>query len=92
MRIISIMAAGLICAAWTQTAKAEPTDIIIRVLAKDAKFIGMETGGAKVILRDADTGEILAQGVTSGGTGNTPKIMTMLDFNLWSWNNGSNCA
>src|SRR5665213_1093309 len=76
MRIISIMVAGLICAAWTQTAKAEPTDIVIRVLAKDAKFVGTETGGAKITLRDADTGEILAQGVTSGGTGNTPKIMT----------------
>jgi hypothetical protein len=76
MRIISIMVAGIICAAWTQTANAEPTDIVVRVLAKDAKFVGTETGGAKITLRDADTGEILAQGVTSGGTGNTPKIMT----------------
>lgn len=57
-------------------AKAEPTDIVVRVVAKDAKFIGTETGGAQVTLRDADTGEILAQGLTSGATGNTPKIMT----------------
>ena len=32
-------------------------------------------GGARVILRDADTGEILAQGVTAGGTGDTKRIM-----------------
>src|SRR5690348_5372043 len=57
-------------------AKAEPTDIVVRVVAKDAKFIGTETGGAQVTLRDADTGEVLAQGLTSGATGNTPKIMT----------------
>ena len=76
MRIINIMVAGLLCAAWAQTANAEPTEIVIRVLAKDAKFVGTETGGAKITLRDADTGEILAQGVTSGATGNTPKIMT----------------
>jgi hypothetical protein len=58
------------------SAKAEPTGIVIRVIAKDAKFIGTETGGAQVTLRDADTGEILAQGVTAGTTGNTPKIMS----------------
>jgi hypothetical protein len=54
---------------------AEPTEIVVRVLAKDAKFIGTETGGAQITLRDADTGEVLAQGLTSGGTGNTAKIM-----------------
>ena len=75
MRIVAIMLAGLICAGGTQAANAEPTDIVIRVLAKDAKFIGTEMGGARIVLRDADTGEILAQGMTAGGTGNTPKIM-----------------
>jgi hypothetical protein len=52
------------------------TDIVVRVMAKDAKFIATETGGAHVTLRDADTGEVLAQGRTAGGTGNTPRIMT----------------
>ena len=33
-------------------------------------------GGAQVTLRDANSGEVLAQGLTSGGTGNTAKIMT----------------
>ena len=74
MRFPFVFVAGLIllpCAA-----HAEPTDIVVHVIAKDAKFIGTETGGAQVTLRDADTGEILAQGLTSGATGNTPKIMS----------------
>ena len=61
---------------WVVPAAAVPTDITVRVMAKDAKFIGTETGGAQVTLRDADTGEVLAQGLTSGGTGDTPRIMT----------------
>lgn len=74
MRFSCALIAGLVLLAGA--AQAEPTDIVIRVVAKDAKFIGTETGGAQITLRDADTGEVLAQGLTSGGTGNTPKIMT----------------
>jgi len=36
----------------------------VRVLGKDSKFVGSSMGGARVILRDAETGEMLAQGVT----------------------------
>jgi hypothetical protein len=57
------------------SASAEPTEITVRVLGKDSKFIGTSLGGARVILRDADTGEILAQGVTEGSTGDTARIM-----------------
>ena len=32
-------------------------------------------GGARVVLRDAQTGEILSQGVTEGSTGDTKRIM-----------------
>jgi len=56
-------------------AQAEPTEITVRVHAKDAKFVGSSIGGARVILRDAQTGEILAQGVTKGSTGDTKRIM-----------------
>ena len=72
----AVVAAGLGSLLAISAANAEPTEIVIRVLAKDAKFIGTETGGAQVTLRDADTGEVLAQGLTAGETGNTPKIMT----------------
>lgn len=57
------------------SAAAEPTDITVRVLSKDAKFVGTSMGGARVVVRDAQTGEVLASGVTAGGTGNTSKIM-----------------
>lgn len=70
------VAAGCVGIVWASSAAAVPTEIVIRVMAKDAKFIGTETGGAQVTLRDADTGELLAQGLTAGETGNTPRIMT----------------
>lgn len=57
------------------SAVAEETDITIRVLSKDAKFIGTSMGGMRVTLRDAHTGELLSEGVTAGGTGDTGKIM-----------------
>lgn len=51
------------------------TKIIVRTKAKDAKFIGTSMGGSMIILRDALTDEILAKGLTNGGTGNTDLIM-----------------
>ena len=76
MRFKQIIMAGLFCVGSISAAKAEPTEIVVRVMAKDAKFIGTETGGAEITLRDADTGEVLVHGLTAGATGNTPKIMT----------------
>ncbi len=58
-------------------ALAEPTEIVVNVISKDAKFVGTGMGGAHVVLRDADTGEVLVEGLTAGGTGNTPNIMTV---------------
>jgi len=78
LRIVSTSAlvSGAIITLFAQTAAfAEPTEITVRVLGKDSKFIGTSMGGARVILRDAETGEILAKGVTAGSTGDTDKIM-----------------
>ncbi|MCB0520646.1 MAG: hypothetical protein H6577_09230 [Lewinellaceae bacterium] len=55
---------------------SQPTQIYVRAKAKDAKFIGSSIGGALIVFRKADTGEILAQGLTEGGTGNTNLIMS----------------
>lgn len=52
-----------------------PTEVVVRAQAKDAKFIGSSIGGAHVIIRNSLTGEILARGLTEGGTGNTDRIM-----------------
>jgi hypothetical protein len=54
---------------------AEETRITVRILSKDAKFIGTSMGGARVVIRDVESGEILAQGLTRGGTGDTDLIM-----------------
>lgn len=55
-------------------AEAVPTRVVVRARARDAKFIGSAVG-ALVVMRDAETGEVLAKGFTSGGTGNTHRIM-----------------
>ncbi len=57
------------------SAAAEPTQIVVRVISQDGKFVGDHTGGASVTLRDAKTGKVLALGSTKGGTGNTDRIM-----------------
>lgn len=49
-------------------AKSE-TKVRVRVQAKGGKFLGDDIGGALVTLRDAQTGELLASGVTSGDSG-----------------------
>ncbi len=54
---------------------ATDTKIIVRAKAKDAKFIGSSLGGAYIIIRNQMTNEILAQGKTTGSTGNTTLIM-----------------
>jgi len=58
---------------------AVPTDITVRVRAKDAKFVGDTMGGARVTIRDAETGELLAKGVTTGTTGDTSLIMKIVN-------------
>lgn len=70
--LIALTAASL---AAVSPARAEPTEIVARAISEDAKFIGDSMGGANIVLRDARSGRILARGVTSGGTGNTARIM-----------------
>lgn len=72
MRIVLVALALAVVAA---PAQAQPTDITVRVLARDAKFIGSSMGGARITISDAETGEVLAEGLTEGGTGNTQRIM-----------------
>ncbi len=54
---------------------AQPTHVVVHVRAKDAKFVGTSMGGALITIRDSDTGEVLAQGVTRGTTGDTQTLM-----------------
>jgi hypothetical protein len=45
------------------------TRIDVRVIAKDGKYLGDDIGGALVTVHDVRTGELLARGATSGGSG-----------------------
>lgn len=68
-----LFATLLACSAtWTHAA---PTEITVRVLSRDAKFIGSSMGGARITVRDVHTGELLATGVTAGSTGTTKRVM-----------------
>ena len=51
------------------------TKILVRVTSHDAKVIGSGVGGARVTIRDFQTGAILAEGIQEGSTGNTSAIM-----------------
>lgn len=44
--------------------------ILVRVQAKGGKFLGPDAGYSQVTLKQVDTGEVLAQGTASGGSGN----------------------
>lgn len=55
--------------------QAAETTLVVRVLSHDAKLLGSGVGGARVTVRHAETGEILAQGVHEGGTGDTRSIV-----------------
>lgn len=56
---------------------AETTRIAVHVLSQDAKLIGSGVGGAWVTVSDAGTGEVLAQGLHRGSTGDTRTIMRL---------------
>lgn len=56
-------------------AQAEETKIMIRAQAVDAKFIGTGVGGVRVVVEDAETGEILDEGWINGGTGDTDLLV-----------------
>ena len=71
----SILIANLMALFISTSAMAVPTHITVRVKTKDAKFMGTGIGGALVTIKDAETGELLAKGVTEGTSGNTNLIM-----------------
>ncbi|MDH3747577.1 MAG: hypothetical protein OER97_05175 [Gammaproteobacteria bacterium] len=56
-------------------ALAEPTDITVRVIARNAQYVGDLIDGAFVTITDAASGEMLAQGITSGNAGNPKRTM-----------------
>lgn len=56
-------------------AEVVPTKVMVRAVSRDAKIIGTNVGGARITIRDASNGRVLAEGVQEGATGNTRLIM-----------------
>jgi hypothetical protein len=65
----------LLLTVFAVSAGAVETRVTVNVLSKGAKFIGTGMGGAMVTIRNADTGELLAKGLTEGSTGDTARLM-----------------
>lgn len=55
-----------------------PTHITVRVIAVGGKFLGDDVGGSQIAIRDVETGELLAAGVTHGGSGPASLMTTPL--------------
>lgn len=60
---------------WVGEAQAEDTDVMVRLRATDAKFVGSGVGGVNVVVEATQTGEILDSGRITGGTGDTGALM-----------------
>lgn len=71
----SLLLSALILIFIPASLTAQETTVMVRARAKDAKFIGSSIGGARILIKDATSGEILAQGYTHGSTGNTDILM-----------------
>lgn len=55
--------------------QTDTTNIVVRAVAKDAKFIGTSMGGAYVTVKEVKSGKLLAEGVTKGSTGDTDRLV-----------------
>ncbi|NNF04422.1 MAG: hypothetical protein HKN17_08145 [Rhodothermales bacterium] len=53
-----------------------PTRILVRAVSNDAKIIGSNVGGVRIMITDPATGSVLADGIQEGNTGDTRLIMT----------------
>jgi hypothetical protein len=69
------LAAALLSSGFASAVRAEPTVVEARTIARGAKFLGGFQAPVRITLTDADTGEVLARGQTSGTTGDTQRIM-----------------
>src|SRR5690606_42058878 len=72
MRTLILLIASIFLILFCGTASAQiETPLTVRVLARDAKWVGTSMGGVEISIRDQSNGELLAEGLTEGGTGNT---------------------
>jgi len=77
-----MLVAVMLLSSWAAVTTAQqagrattPTRVMVRAVSRDAKAIGTKVGGARITIRDAATGRVLAEGVQTGETGSTEKII-----------------
>lgn len=72
--VLAITAAG-VTVGTAAAQEAVPTRVMVRALSNDAKVIGSQVGGARILIEDLETGRVLAEGIQEGSTGDTHLIM-----------------
>lgn len=75
MKLSYILITALLGSILSNSVFATETKVMVRAKAVDAKYIGTSVGGVKVVIEDAETGEILDTGWIHGGTGSTKAII-----------------
>lgn len=75
MKKLLFLVLSLVIVFETPMAQSTSNTVVVRAVAKDAKFIGSSMGGAFVTIEEIKTGKTLAKGVTEGSTGNTDKLV-----------------
>tara|TARA_R110002050_G_scaffold71891_3_gene154699 strand:- start:86257 stop:87009 length:753 start_codon:yes stop_codon:yes gene_type:complete len=75
MKFIKFLTLSAIGITLSANSFATETQVMIRAKAVDAKYIGTSVGGVKVVVEDAETGEILDQGWIKGDTGSTNTLI-----------------
>jgi hypothetical protein len=75
IRFCLALSLALLVAAPAAAQEPIPTQVRVHVVSRDAKLIGTSVGGIWVTIRDAATGRTLAEGLHTGGTGDTRRIM-----------------
>jgi len=55
--------------------RAVPTTVTVHVRSNDAKLLQDPVGGARVTIRNAETGDVIAEGLQEGDSGSTERIM-----------------
>lgn len=72
----ALLLATTLAALGLTAAHAESTKVTVHAVANNAKVMGTHVGGVRIVIQDAATGQVLAEGVQTGGTGDTGKIMS----------------
>ena len=61
--------------AFALSTAAAPTTVTVRAVSRDAKVLGDGVGGARITIREVESGRVLATGIQQGNTGETKRIM-----------------